>query len=316
MPVLPKPVLFMAPMVDLSHVAYRELIRGFGGCDLFYSEMLNSRIVPVEPPQTSMYLRWTRSDDLIFQLLGNDPDKMSAAAAILDGFGPWGIDVNMGCWLKKVTCHGWGAALMKDVGAAQKVFSSVRRSTQKSVSAKIRIGFQAEMSYMLDFASMLEDEGADFIVLHARTVADGMTRKARWEYIGALKDRLSIPVIGNGDISSPKDALDMMRLTGCDGVMVGRSALSRPWIFRDIKALLRSQEPEPTPDLIDVIRRLHTLLAEHFPEDVALKRFKTASVWLAQNLSFGHYLVKQLGRVKTMNDAMVCLTTCFDRGIC
>lgn len=316
MPDLPKPVLFMAPMVDLSHVAYRELIRGFGGCDLFYSEMLNSRIVPVEHPQTSIYLRWAHTHDLIFQILGNDPDKISAAGTILDGFEPWGIDVNMGCWLKKVTCHGWGAALMKDIGAARQVISALRSSTQRSVSVKFRIGFQADLNYMLDFASMLQDEGVDFLVLHARTVSDGMTRKARWEYIGALKERMSIPVIGNGDITRPQDACDMMRQTGCDGVMVGRHALIKPWIFRDIKALLAGEEFEDQPDLLEVIGSLHALLAEHFPADVALKRFKTASVWLAQNLSFGHYLVKQVGRTRTMNDAMACITACFDRGIC
>jgi len=303
-------------MVDLSHVACRELIRSFGGCDLFYSEMLNSRIVPVEHPQTSIYLRWAHTNDLIFQILGNDPDKMSQAASILDGFGPWGIDVNMGCWLKKVTCHGWGASLMKDIHTAGRVVSAVRRSTQRSVSIKFRIGFEADMDYMLDFATMLEDEGADLLVLHARTVADGMTRKARWEFIAALKDRVSIPVIGNGDISSPEDACCMIRQTGCDGVMIGRHALIRPWIFRDIKALMAGQEKQGAPDLLEVISELHTLLADHFPADVALKRFKTALVWLAQNLSFGHYLVKQVGRTKTMEDAKTCITACYDGGIC
>ncbi|HQG30279.1 MAG TPA: tRNA-dihydrouridine synthase, partial [Deltaproteobacteria bacterium] len=107
---LPKDALIMAPMVDLSHEAYRQLIRSFGGCDLFYSEMLNSRIVPGENPETSIYLKWSVKDDLIFQILGSEPKKMAQAALKLSGYSPWGIDVNMGCWLNKVTVHGWGAA--------------------------------------------------------------------------------------------------------------------------------------------------------------------------------------------------------------
>jgi tRNA-dihydrouridine synthase B len=312
---LPKPALFMAPMVDLSHVAYRELIRSFGGCDLFYSEMLNSRILPSDKPETSIYLRWAHSDDLIFQILGNDPDKMQQAALKLDTYNPWGIDINMGCWLKKVTVHGWGAALMKDMDRAREVVSAVRQATAKPVSVKLRIGYELDMKYLLDFAAMLEDTGTDFLVLHARTVLDGMSRKARWEYIAALKEHVSVPVIGNGDVSSAQDACSMMRQTGCDGVMIGRQALIQPWIFRDAKALFTGRQPDDVPKLKEVILALHALLERHFSPEVALKRFKTALFWLAQNLSFGHFLTKQGGRAKSMDEAKVCITNCFESGI-
>ena len=313
---LPKPVFFMAPMVDLSHVAYRELIRSFGGCDLFYSEMLNSRILRSEKPGTSIYLRWARTGDLIFQILGNDPETMQHAAGKLDTYNPWGIDINMGCWLKKVTVHGWGAALMKDINAAREVVSAVRHVTQRPISVKIRIGYAPDMEYLLDFAAMLEEAGADFLVLHARTVADGMSRKARWEYIAALKDHASIPVIGNGDVTCAQDACSMINATGCDGVMVGRQALIQPWIFRDIKALIAGTESPDTPDLQGVILALHRFLEEQFPADVALKRFKAALSWLAQNLTFGHFLTKQGGRAKSMDEAKECITSCFESGIC
>jgi tRNA-dihydrouridine synthase B len=312
---LPKPVLFMAPMVDLSHVAYRELIRSFDGCDLFYSEMLNSRMLPSDKPGTSIYLRWAHSDDLIFQILGNDPDTMQQAAWKLDTYDPWGIDINMGCWLKKVTVHGWGAALMKDMDRARGVISAVRQVTRRPVSVKLRIGYELDMKYLLDFAAMLEEAGTDFLVLHARTVRDGMSRKARWEYIAALKENVSIPVIGNGDVSSAQDACSMMQQTGCDGVMIGRQALIQPWIFRDAKALLTDTQMQEAPELEDVILALHELLERHFSSDVALKRFKTALYWLAQNLSFGHFLTKQGGRAKSMDEAKECIRSCFESGI-
>jgi tRNA-dihydrouridine synthase B len=302
-------------MVDLSHVAYQELVRSFSGCDLFYSEMLNSRMVPMEKPHTSVYLRWTRTEDLIFQILGNDPEKMSESAAKLDGYSPFGIDVNMGCWLKKVTCHGWGVALMKDVGKAHEVISAVRKAVKRPLSVKIRIGYELDKAAMLEFASMLESSGIDFVVLHARTAQDGMSRKARWEYIGALKDHLKIPVVGNGDVRSAGDACDMFRITGCDGIMIGRQALIQPWIFRDIKAVLAGKEREKQPELKEVFLDLHSLLLRHFPPDVALKRFKTALPWLSQNLTFGHHLTKAVSREKSMDAAREQLMGWFERGI-
>ncbi len=141
--------LFMAPMVDLAlwHTASSW---PFGGRDLFYSEMLNSRIVPNEKPGTSIYLRWASLDDLVFQILGSDPEKMARAAAKLEGYRPKGIDVNMGCWLHKVMEHGWGAALMKDVNRSREVLLAVRRAVPgRPVSAKIRIGYSLDKQFLL-----------------------------------------------------------------------------------------------------------------------------------------------------------------------
>ena len=316
MTIFPRGALFMAPMVDLSHVAYRQLIRSFGGCDLFYSEMLNSRIVPGEKPGTSIYLRWARTDDLIFQILGSDPEKMAQAASKLGGYQPRGIDLNMGCWLHKVMEHGWGAALMKDMNRSREVLSAVRRAVpDRLVSVKIRIGHGPDMQYLLDFASMIQESGADCLVLHARTVSDGMSRKAKWEYIAAVKDRVSIPVVGNGDVVRADDALSMVRQTGCDGVMIGRQAVIEPWIFRDIKSLASGAGLPERPDLEAVIMSLLDLLRLHFPPDVALKRFKTAVAWLGRNLTFGHHLAKEAGRAQDLSQAAQVISGNFEKGI-
>jgi tRNA-dihydrouridine synthase B len=315
MPLFPKNALFMAPMVDLTHVAYQELVRSFTGCDLLYSEMLNARIVPSEKPGTSVYLKWTCLNDLIFQIAGNDVAKMQESAAKLDSFGPFGVDINMGCWLKKVTCHGWGAGLMKDPSLAQEVVAAVRKVVKHSLSVKIRIGHSPDVQAMRDFSAMLVEAGIDFIVLHARTVDDGMSRRAKWEYIAALKDHVKVPVVGNGDVKTAQDALDMFSATGCDGVMVGRQALIQPWIFRDIKVLSAGAKPQDPPALMDVILDLHRLLVIHFTPEVALKRFKTALVWLSGNLTFGHHLTKNVGREKTMDGARACIEKAFEQGI-
>jgi len=303
-------------MVDLSHEPYRELVRGYGGCDRFYSEMLNSRMVPTENREKSPYLKWAQLDDLIMQLAGNDPARMHAAAERLAGFDPCGIDINMGCYLKKVTCHGWGVALMKDIALAREVAAAVRSATTRPVSAKLRIGYALDTAYLLDFADMLVEAGMDFLVLHARTAQDGLSRTARWEYIAALKAHVPVPVVGNGDVATPQDAVRMFQQTGCDGVMVGRQALARPWIFRDIRALLQGREAPEAPDIQSVIQRLAGLIEAWFDAETALKRFKLALPWLASNLKFGHHLCKEVNRAQTLPQARDAVTAAFSAGMC
>ncbi|MEN6472983.1 MAG: tRNA-dihydrouridine synthase family protein [Syntrophaceae bacterium] len=305
----------MAPMVDLSHEPYRELVRGMGGCDRFYSEMLNSRMVPNENREKSLYLKFAKTHDLIMQLVGNDPERMHAAARRLDGFEPCGIDINMGCYLKKVTCHGWGVALMKDITLAGKVAGAVRSATERPVSAKLRIGFTLDKGYLLDFADMLVEAGMDFLVLHARTAQDGLSRTSRWEYIALLKDHVPIPVVGNGDVKTPQDAVKMLKRTGCDGVMVGRQALAQPWIFRDIRALLQGKDTPQTPDIQSVMLHLARLIETWFGPETALKRFKLALPWLASNLKFGHHLCKEVNRAQSLDLAREALRAAFDAGM-
>jgi tRNA-dihydrouridine synthase B len=291
----------MAPMVDLSHEPYRELVRSFGGCDLFYSEMLNSRMVPYENPAFSLYLKFEKTDDLIVQIVGNDADKISLSAERLEGFSTWGIDINMCCYLKKITCHGWGVAMMKDINAAEKAISAARKITSKPLSVKIRIGQKHDLSYLLQFGRMVESAGVDFLVLHARSESDGLTRPAKWEYISRLKNELSIPIVGNGDVKSASDAVRMFNETGCDGVMIGRGAIIRPWIFREIRELLSGNLITASPSIKDVMLGLSDNIENWFPEGIAVKRFKLALTWLAQGLRFGHHFVKTI-RGPGLND--------------
>lgn len=312
---LPERPLALAPMVDLSHVALRELVRSFPGADLLYSEMLNSRMVPREKPQQSTYLRWARTDDLVFQVVGNDPERIAETVTRLDGFNPAGIDINMGCWLKKVTCHGWGVALMQDPELARTIITRIRACTTHPLSVKIRIGYEPDPVHLKEFGSMIQESGADRIVLHARTVADGLNRPPRWEYIALLKEHLSIPVMGNGGINSAADAVRMLTETGCDGVMVGRAAVKQPWIFRDIRDLLAGREPQPAPELEPVCLMFIDLLERHFDPVTAMKRFRVALPWLAANLTFAHHFVRQVKRAATTDEARALVRQTFADGI-
>jgi tRNA-dihydrouridine synthase B len=314
MPLIPKRALFMAPMVDLSHEPYRDLVRSFGGCDLFYSEMLNSRIVPYENPAVSQYLRFSRTDDLILQIVGNDTEKIRLSAERLVGFSPWGIDINMGCYMKKITCHGWGVAMMKDINSAEKAITEVRKAISKPLSVKIRIGQNHDLPYLIAFGRMIESAGADFLVIHARSASDALTRPARWEYISRLKDELHIPIVGNGDVLSAADAVRMFNETGCDGVMIGRGAIIRPWIFREIRELLAGSLISDAPAIKEVMLGLVRCIETWFPEEFAVKRFKLALPWLARNLRFGHHFVKNI-RGPNLNDMRRQINEVFDAGI-
>lgn len=310
-----KPLLMLAPMVDLSHVAYRELIRELGGCDLFYSEMLNARRLPLETPQNSVYLKWSCKDDLILQLIGNEPEKLARAAGQLDAYAPAGIDLNLGCWLKKITCHGWGVALMRELETSRQIITAMRPQINRPFSVKIRIGHEPDAAYLKDFILMLCGCGVDRVVLHARTVADGLNRPPRWEYLALAKAVCTVPLIGNGGIECAADAVRMLAETGCDGVMVGRAALVKPWIFRDIRNQLAGREPEPAPELRGVILELLERLEDHFDAVTAMKRLRTALPFLARNLNFGHHLVKEVGHAASPAEGRAIIEGCYAEGL-
>jgi tRNA-dihydrouridine synthase B len=249
-------------------------------------------MVPHENPAFSQYLKFEKTDDLIMQIVGNDTEKIRLSTARLDGFNPWGIDLNMGCFLKKITCHGWGVAMMGDIRAAESVITEARKATARPLSVKIRIGRSNDLAYLMEFGRMIEASGADFIVLHARTESDGLTRPAKWDYIARLKDAVKIPVVGNGDVNSLISAKRMFDETGCDGLMIGRAAVVSPWIFRDIRDFLDGKTLKERPDLCDVMIGLSVLVEKWFDHDTAVKRFRLALFWLAQNLKFGHHFMK------------------------
>jgi nifR3 family TIM-barrel protein len=169
------------------------------------------------------------------------------------------VDLNMGCPVKKVVKTGAGAALLKDYKRVDEIVSSVRLTCKVPLTVKIRAGWSPEKTVACEIARVIEGCGADAIIVHPRFASQGYSGKAVWELIGKVKESVKIPVIGNGDIIDPSDALNMMRLTGCDGVMIGRAAVGKPWIFRQILQL-ENGLPVQEPDLSE--RR--SLIMEHF----------------------------------------------------
>src|SRR5215831_20953141 len=221
------PILF-APMAGLSHVAFRQLVRSYlprGANSLLFTEMLSTRLLPLEDvgrtPQTRISVE---EDDLVPQLLGNDPFLIERSIQKLQSIHPAGLDINMGCPVSKVLKHNWGVGLMGDMRFAERVVKSTRNATSLPVSVKMRTGLTDDPVYLVEFVRMLEEAGTDWVTLHPRIQTQHRRGRANWTYIGRVREAVRIPVVGNGDIQEQDDILRMQFETGCDGVMLARAA--------------------------------------------------------------------------------------------
>ena len=322
------PIIF-APMVGLSHVAFRQLIRTYLPVDaktLLFTEMLSTRLLPSEEvgetPQTKIA---EGEEDLVPQLLGNDESWIAPSIRKLMRLSPAGIDINMGCPVSKVLRHNWGVALMGDIHYAEEVVRNTRKLTPLPLSVKIRTGLRDDLEYLVEFSQMLEEAGADWITLHPRVQAQHRRGQANWEYIGRVRDALKIPVIGNGDIQEASDIFRMINETGCDGVMVARAATARPWIFWQVAESLGFAEPngregqraprtaeEEGMEYQSALRFFCDQLELWFSPSEQLSRLRLFLAWGHRWVFFGHYLSKQVNRCCNLDSARLVIEKFFD----
>jgi len=304
------PPLVLAPMADCTHAAFRELVAHFGGCGLFYTEMLNSRIVSTQKLETDPYLIRAESDrPLVAQVAGRDPERIARALKRLQGrFEAY--DINMGCARGVVMRYRWGVWLMDEPELASRVVREARAVVDGPLTVKIRSGVtRHDPERLREFCLGLEAEGVDGIVLHPRAGSDRLKRPPQWEEIALVKRALRIPVVGNGDVFSPEDALRMLAETGCDGVMIGRAALIRPWIFRDTAAVLRGDPVPPPPDSLEVVEVFVRGLERFCPEGLRLERLLDFSFWFLQNWPFALHYLRRLRRARDFDAALKELRT-------
>lgn len=307
----------LAPMVGLSHVAFRRLLREYlpqGAVTLWPTEMLNSRRIPSENLRTTPEtMRWMGESELVPQILGNEQEPIARSVARLQQeWGASGIDINMGCPVKKALSHNYGVALMGDPLYAREVVHMTVSATQLPVSVKLRAGQNGDFAYLLNFAQGLQDAGASWLTLHPRTAEQKRRGRADWQQIRELRAELRIPVIGNGDVQISEDVFHMLDETDCDSVMVGRALTARPWLLWQVGQELglppppeRGEERAPeTPceegaEYGRALCRLLELMQEHFSEDLVLRKFRffvrTSAPWL----EFGHELYSRTTGAKT-----------------
>lgn len=259
----------LAPLAGYTDLPFRLLCREYGA-GMCISEMISCHgLVYGQQKTMAMLASDPKEHPIAFQLFGSDPVIMGKASAILAQFNPDFIDINMGCPVPKVTKRGAGAALMRDPLLASKIIEHVRNQSVLPVTVKFRAGIDNSQITAVSFAKMVENAGASAIFIHGRTWAQGFTGRADWHIISRVKEAVSIPVIGNGDIASNQDGISMMEQTGCDGVMIGRGALGNPWVFK------KSGRPEDIPSLLQGVHRHLELIERHLsPTDRLLGSIK------------------------------------------
>jgi len=234
-------------MAGVTDTVFRRFIRNLGGCGLIMTEFTSADgVLRKKDQKAKRYLHFYEDEHPISaQLFGSNPQVMAEAARMVEGLGFDLVDLNLGCPAKKVVkCNG-GSGLLRDLPAIGKIFEAVRAAVSIPFTVKFRAGWSDEEIVCVELARMAESCGLAAVALHARTREQGYSGDARWEWIAAVKDAVKVPVIGNGDIRSPEDACAMVTQTGCDAVMIGRTAPSNPWIFRQIEqycAAMRAAE--------------------------------------------------------------------------
>ncbi len=287
------PPLLLAPMAGLTHSCLRRLILYFGGIGLLSTEMLSARRLPAESPRVSPWLITTeeeREKPLSYQLLLADENEVVPALHVVHKMAGDMVDINLGCPAPKVSKSGGGSGLAANIEKTERVVALMRANTSLPLTAKIRLGKSLEGDWLKDFCQMLVGAGVDMITVHARLTGESFARKPHWERAGRVKDWVDVPVVVNGGIFSVADAQKCLRISQADGLMIGRAAAEKPWLFADIGRDLYGLElARKKISLPEVYARFVINLAV-FPFERRLGRLKEFTHYFAHNYAFGHHL--------------------------
>ncbi len=289
-----KPKLFLAPCADLTTPALRREVRRLSNDVILFSEMISASSLLRGGLRNDYLVKKHDFDDPIsFQLIGNDPSVMAQAAEKLEANSPYSVDINMGCSAPEIRARGWGSALMADQILAAKIVRECRKKV-KTLSVKCRAGFErSDYDNLFSFIKMLKYEGADFVSVHPRASDIAFKRSADWSLTERLVSENIIPIIGNGDIKTAKDAVVRLGFSP-DGIMIGRAAVKMPWIFAEIEAAANSSEYTANIEVtaLNVLSGIEELL----PVEIRESRILKYCVYFCQNLKFGHALFTEIRR--------------------
>ncbi|MEM9953111.1 MAG: tRNA dihydrouridine synthase DusB [Chloroflexota bacterium] len=307
----------LAPMAGHTNRAFRQIVREIGGCGVVCTEVLSSVLLGNKGTRQRSLEKfpWDANAEypMAVQLFGSEPDIVAEAAKIVVDHGATIVDINMGCWVPKIAKKGGGAALMRDVDVARSVVEAVVNAVDVPVTVKVRSGFEDGIVTAIPFAQAAEAVGVKAIAVHARFAGQGHQGDADWDVIRDVKQAVHhLPVIGNGDVREPADAERMLQTTGCDGVMVGRGALGRPWIFKHIEHYLNTGDilAEPSRSERARIALRYAELNMHYAaipdKAVCLQMRKQLSKYKLDDEGSVH-IRNQLVRVESIDDIKAIL---------
>ena len=296
--------LLLAPMAGLTHSALRTLLLDFGGVGMLSTEMLSARKLPVENPRVSPYLvRTPKESPLAYQLLITDIKQIKPAIAALHRLSADAIDLNLGCPAPRVRKAGGGSSLADNPGRVRSVIRTARSLTDLPLTAKIRLGESLDEVLLHDFCLMLQDEGIDLLTVHARLRKESFCRKPRWQWVGKVKEWLDIPVVANGGIFSVEDAARCLEQSGADGLMIGRAAPQKPWLFAEIAREIYGITVDKRQINLPWIYSRFALGLARFRPERRLGRLKEFTHYFALNYAFGHHLAMAVQKSTTLLSA-------------
>ena len=303
------PPLWLAPMAGVTDRDFRLLVRRIGGVGVVSMEFISSKAI-VNGNQRTRELMYFSEEErpLAIQIYGSDASTMRKAALVVEELGADVCDINMGCPANKVLKGCAGAALMGDLKLAETIIRTVRDAISIPLTVKFRLGLDDGRRNYLELGRICEGSGVAAVAMHARTARQMFTGEANWSHLARLKQALAIPVIGNGDVREPEDALRLMAETGCDGVMIGRGATKNPWLFRQIAARMEGgRVSEPTlADRRGLILEHFRMVAARESSTFALHKLRKFTGWYTHGLPNGRKLRQA---INTLPDVETFLTT-------
>jgi nifR3 family TIM-barrel protein len=302
---LPRPIVALAPMADMSDLPFCVVCKD-EGTPLMFREMVSSEaIIRLNPKTLKMAQFDERERPIVQQIFGSNPDVMAEAARIIyERFKPDAIDINMGCPVYNLVSNFNGAALIKDPVRAAEIVRKVKAAVPCPVSVKTRLGWKQDTD-CIEFVKVLADAGADLITVHGRTKEQGYSGKANWHRIGEARRAVPhVPFLVNGDITTPELAKEAMEISGADGVLIGRGGLGNPWFFKQVEHYLKTGEklPDTKPEVIlDTMRKHGKLQAEHYGER-GLVKLRKHLPWYVKHIPGLKHMKEPLVKINTLED--------------
>ena len=299
--------VFLAPMAGVTDLAFRLICKEYGS-GLLYTEMINAKALCYDDEKTNGMLKIEEEEHPVaVQIFGSEPEFIAGATEILNEHSNEILDINMGCPAPKVVKNGDGSALMKTPQLAAKVIEAAAKKSKKPVTVKFRKGWDDDSINAVEFAKMAEASGAQAITIHGRTRAQYYSGTADWDIIEEIKNAVKIPVIGNGDIVTIDDAINIRKKTGCDAIMIGRGAQGNPWIFNRINHYMKTGEilPEPTAEekIRTAIKHFNLAIKED-GEYVAVREMRKHLGWYLKGMKKSARLRDEINKLESADEVV------------